>query len=266
MLADGRLQERVPPLLAARRDELGDLGRDFDAMADRLQTMVASRQRLLRDVSHELRSPLARIRVALELARRKGSEGQAELERIEHETERLDALLGHVLQLARLDDPAAPTRFECVDLTALLDGIAEDARLEAQAAGCRLVRAAADPLRVRADPTLLRSGLENVVRNALRYTAAGTAVEVTQAVVDGWVRISIRDHGPGVPPQALERIFEPFFRVADARERDSGGEGIGLAITAHVARVHGGRVQASNAPGGGLQVDFDLPRASGGSA
>lgn len=260
-LADGDLAARVAEDLGRRRDEIGDLGRDFDTMAGRLQELLASRQRLLRDISHELRSPLARIRVALELARRKGSGDGDELARIEHEAERLDGLIGQVLQLSRLDDGGPPARLRPVDLTSLLDALADDARMEAQAAGRSVLREPAAPLEVQADATLLRSALENVLRNAIRYTAADTAVEITQARRGAMAVVSVRDHGPGVPEAELRRIFEPFHRVADARERDSGGEGIGLAITARVASLHRGTVTARNVEGGGLQVDFELPVA-----
>jgi two-component system sensor histidine kinase CpxA len=260
-LAEGDLSARVAPRVAARRDELGVLARDFDAMSARLRELLQAKERLLRDISHELRSPLARMRVALGLVRQPGADGAVQIDRLEREIERLDALIGHVLHLSRLDARATRLQRERLDLGELCESIARDAAFEGQARGVRVDwQAPSAPVAVRGDAQLLASAVENVVRNALRYTADGTSVEIAVATADhGRARVSVRDRGPGVPDTELERIFEPFYRVSESRGRDSGGDGVGLAITARVLAAHGGSAQASNRAGGGLEVTLELP-------
>ncbi len=267
VLAGGDLTARVAAKVSARRDEFGTLARDFDAMAGRLRALLLGREQLLRDVSHELRSPLARMRVALGLARQPGGEPARELDRLETEVERLDRLIGQMLHLTRLDATSAEALAEDVDLVELLDDIARDATFEAQASqiGIQWLPPAA-PLVVRGNAAWLASALENVVRNALRYTAKGSDVEVRLQAQATGVCIEVRDHGPGVPAAELGRIFEPFHRVAESRARDSGGDGIGLAITARVLAAHGGRAWAENAVGGGLRVLLELPVNASSSA
>ena len=261
-LARGNLDIQLDPAVSARRDELGTLGRDFDAMALRLRDLLQGRERLLRDVSHELRSPLARMRVALGLARQPGADVGRQIERIEQEIERLDRLIGQVLHLSRLDAQSGTAFDEAVDLVELLDDIARDAAFEAQA---RAVDVDWTPPTgrhtVRGNAALLASAIENVVRNALAYTAPNTAVTLTLTDDGAAQRIVVRDHGPGVPQSELVRIFEPFHRVAESRTRDSGGDGIGLAITARVMAAHRGTATAENAVGGGLAVCLLLPAA-----
>ena len=260
-LAAGNLDVRVQPAVSARRDELGALSRDFDAMAARLRETLRGRERLLGDISHELRSPLARMRVALGLARQHGSDVGRQLARLDAETERLDRLIGQVLQLSRLDAGAGTLSFEDVDLTELVDAIARDAAFEAQARDVRIDwQAPARELRVRGVAPLLASAVENVVRNAVRYAAPGSAVAIALEEGAGALRVLVRDHGPGVPEAELARIFEPFHRVADSRARESGGDGVGLAITARVMKAHGGHASAANAPDRGLIVTLELPR------
>jgi two-component system, OmpR family, sensor kinase len=259
-LAGGNLEARVEARVSARRDELGTLARDFDAMAARLRDLMKSREQLLRDVSHELRSPLARMRVAVGLARQPGGDAGHELGRLEREIERLDRLIGQVLHLSRLDAAAHGELADEVDLVEVVDGIARDAAFEAQGRGVTIAwqpPAALPP--VRGNAAWLASAIENVVRNAVRYTAAGTAVVLEVAAGAGAARIVVRDHGPGVPAAELEHIFEPFHRVAESRTRDSGGDGIGLAITARVLAAHRGSARAENGPGGGLVVTLSLP-------
>jgi two-component system sensor histidine kinase CpxA len=262
-LAGGDLDARVDSDVAARRDELGVLARDFDAMAAQLRDLVQGKERLLRDISHELRSPLARMRVAVGLARQPGSDAGRELDRLETEIERLDRLIGQVLHLSRLDAAGRADLADDLDVTELVDGIARDAAFEAQGRGVTIdwqpPPAAA---RVRGHGDWLASAIENVVRNAVRYTAVGTAVGIRLDATAGAVVIRVRDHGPGVPAEDLQRIFEPFHRVAESRTRDSGGDGIGLAITARVFAAHRGSARAANAPGGGLEVTLTLPAAA----
>jgi two-component system sensor histidine kinase CpxA len=263
-LAAGDLGARVAPEVRARRDELGVLGRDFDAMAGRLRELVEGKERLLRDISHELRSPLARMRVALGLAAQPGGESARHFERLELEIERLDGLIGHVLRLSRLDARAARLERERIDLGALVDRIARDAGFEGSARGVAIEwRRPAAPVAVDGDPPLLASAIENVVRNALRYTADGSAIEIEVASRADGASVLVRDRGPGVPEPELARIFEPFYRVTEARDRGTGGDGIGLAITARVMHAHGGTALARNRTGGGLEVELGLPAAAG---
>jgi len=259
-LAGGDLAVRVGPAVGNRKDELAQLGHDFDLMAARIESLLTTQRQLLSDVSHELRSPLARLNVALALARqRSGPEAAAPLDRIEAEAEQLNALIGRVLELARLESGAAPAERAPVDLGRLLEDIAADADFEARAKDCTVTFSAAEPCRVLGSEPLLRSAFENVVRNAVRYTARGTGVEIGMAPAAGGVVVTVRDHGPGVAEEHLDAMFEPFYRLADARDRESGGTGLGLAITRRAIRLHGGSVQAANAEDGGLIVELRLP-------
>ena len=259
-LSGGDLGARVGGKVARRRDEIGELARDFDAMAERIEALVGSQQRLLRDVSHELRSPLARLVVALELARSRPGDGAAKaLDRIEREAARLDELIGQLLLLERLEAGGAAHEVVEMDLGGLLAEVVADSRFEA-AAGDREVRfTAAGPLMIQGRPELLRSALDNVLRNAVQHTSAGTAIEVGWHAVDDEIEITIRDRGPGVAVEVLDRIFEPFYRVEEARDRSSGGVGLGLAIAARAVHAHGGSISAANHPEGGLVVSVRLP-------
>lgn len=258
-VASGQLDVRVSAGLEGRGDELAVLARDFDAMADKLRTTRELRTQLLRDVSHELRSPLARIRLALGLARQSTADPQRQLDRMELDIERLDLLIGQVLKLARLQSADLALAREPVDLRELLEDVVEDARFEAQARNCRVEFADSQPATLPAHRELLRSAIENVLRNAVRYSPDGGCVEVDMQQDAQAVSIHVRDRGPGVPAQELQRIFEPFHRVAESRDRSSGGEGIGLAITAQVMQAHGGSAIALNRDGGGLEVTLRLP-------
>jgi two-component system, OmpR family, sensor kinase len=265
-LAAGNLEARVGEEFSRRRDELGVLARDFDTMADHVRNLIASKESLLRAMSHELRSPLARMRVALGLARRKGEDVGRQLDRIELEAERLDTLIGQMLQLSQLRaiEPNLPR--EPVDLISLLSEVVEDARLEANATNKDVAWTPGAALVIEGDHGLLRSAIENVLRNAVRFTAPGTAVRVTLEQQRDHLLIVIEDHGPGVPEAELERIFEPFYRVAEARDRDTGGTGLGLAITQRVVDLYDGTVRARNIHGGGLRVEIRLPRKESASS
>lgn len=258
-LAAGNMEARVGEEFSRRRDELGVLARDFDTMADHVRNLIASKEDLLRGMSHELRSPLARLRVASGLARRPDADINRQLDRIELEAERLDTLIGQMLQLSHLRavEPTLPR--EPVDLTSLLNEVVEDARLEASAADKNVEWSSGASLLVEGDHDLMRSAIENVLRNAVRFTKAGTAVLATLIREGRRALIVIEDRGPGVPEAELDRIFEPFYRVAESRDRDSGGTGLGLAITSRIVRLNGGEVRARNAPDGGLRVEIRLP-------
>ena len=262
-LASENLDVRVSAGLEGRKDELAVLARDFDAMADRLRANRAAITQLLRDISHELRSPLARMRVALGLARQPPADLSRQLDRLEREIERLDALISQVLKLARLHGAEAPFVRESFDLDEVIDEVVRDANFEGAVKNCtvRLQGAAAMP--INGNRELARSAIENVLRNAVRYSPRDAHIDVAVTPAAGGaagagagagVEILIRDRGPGVPAADLARIFEPFYRVAESRDRDSGGEGIGLAITAQVMKTQGGSATAANIQGGGLEV------------
>jgi len=258
-LAAGNLETRVGEDFSRRRDELGVLARDFDTMADHLRTLIASKEALLRAMSHELRSPLARLRVALGLARREGADLTRQFDRIELETERLDTIIGQMLQLSQLRVVEHSLPRQPLDLTGLISEVVEDARLEASAVDKRVEWQPSTSVSIGADHDLLRSAIENVLRNAVRFTTQGTAVEVSLTGAGDNIHIDIDDQGPGIPEADLDRVFEPFFRVAESRDRDSGGTGLGLAISSRIIGLYGGRVQARNRVGGGLNVKISLP-------
>ncbi|UJR83852.1 ATP-binding protein [Sandaracinus amylolyticus] len=260
-IASGDFSVRVAPELRSTDREIAALASDFDAMAARVEALVVAQRRLLSDVSHELGSPLARLRVALELARKRaGGDAQGALDRIERDALRLEALVRQILTLSALEHARLEARAP-QDLTELVRAIVADAAFEAEAQGrtVRLVREGA--AQVRGDGELLRRAVENVLRNAVRFTAEGSAVEVEVEAEEHDVEVRVRDHGPGVPEHALRDLFAPFFRVHADRDRRTGGVGLGLAITERAIAAHGGTVRAVNAEGGGLRITLRLPRA-----
>lgn len=247
--------------VAGAGDEIAALAADFDRMTARIEDLLHARERLLRDVSHELRSPLARLQVALGIARQRATpEMMPLLDRMERESERLGELISLVLSMARLEQAHEIAQPAEVRLDELVRALASDASFEAEASD-RAVRVVKDePASVRGDAELLRQAAENVVRNAVRFAPPGTDVEIELERVNGSaVELRVRDHGPGVPEAALGEIFRPFTRVDEARDRVSGGAGIGLAITERAVRLHEGSVAAANAEGGGLVVTIRLP-------
>jgi two-component system OmpR family sensor kinase len=260
---------RVSAGLEGRKDELAVLARDFDAMADRLRANRAAITRLLRDISHELRSPLARMRVAVGLARHPAGDPGRQMDRLEREIERLDSLISQVLKLARLHGSDARFEREEFDLDEVIEQVVRDANYEGAVKGCSVRLSGAAHAKINGNHELLGSAIENVLRNAVRYSPGGMPVDVSierPASLGSPAAgrradalcIVIRDRGPGVPAGDLERIFEPFYRVAESRDRDSGGEGIGLAITSEVMKAHGGSARANNREGGGLEVILSL--------
>ncbi len=266
-MAAGDLNVRVSAALRSRHDDLGLLAKDLDAMAERLRQLLEAKQQLLRDVSHELRSPLARLQLALSLARRSGSGPERHLERIAREADRLEELIARTLKLVRLERPVHLLEHLGVNVGELLGGIVSDVAIEADARGCLINLQAQQGLVVAGDQELLRSAFENVIRNAVRYSPAGAAVAITACrLVRGQeperVEVIVQDSGPGVPEKDLELIFEPFYRVDSAREHHgAGGEGLGLAIAARSLATHGGAITARNVPGG-FTVIATLPLAS----
>jgi two-component system, OmpR family, sensor kinase len=253
---------RVSAGLEGRRDELAVLARDFDAMVDQLRANRGATTQLLRDISHELRSPLARMRVALGLARQPPADLARQLDRMEREIERLDSLISQVLKLARLHGTDAPFARESFDLDELIEEVVRDANFEGAVKNCSVRLQGAANTAVNGNRDLVRSAIDNVLRNAVRYSPQGEPVDVSVTHPQNGLAILIRDGGPGVPDKDLERIFEPFYRVAESRDRDTGGEGIGLAITAQVMKAHGGSAKAVNCQGGGFEVRLNLPQAA----
>jgi two-component system sensor histidine kinase CpxA len=262
-IADGWLNTRSDQSIRLRRDEIGRLGMSFDRMAERIEALVRGQQRLFGDVSHELRSPLARLSVAEGLLRQCPPEERMEyLDRIALEVEHLDQLIGQLLTLARIDGGADLGRKERVELSSLIQEVAVDGNFEAQAKCCVVRVDSSDFCTATGAREQLRRAIENVVRNAIRYTHPSTDVEITmskQCVSLPSAVIQVRDHGPGVPGEHLEKIFLPFYRVPPMNGEQAGGAGLGLAITERIVRMYGGSVIAANAPGGGLVVELELP-------
>jgi two-component system OmpR family sensor kinase len=261
--AQGRLDTRVQPLMGRRRDEIADLGGDFDRMVQQVEALVASQQRLLHDVSHELRSPLARVQVATDLARQNPARLEASLDRIDREAARLDHLIGQMLTLSRLEagtEVEAPTVF---DLTELVSMVIDDARFETRSDGPLRHRELhwqqPGPVAVELRAELIHRAIENVVRNALKFTGEGTAVDVilTRLPDRRHVRLEVADRGPGISPDRIATLFKPFHRGPGTRGVD--GFGLGLAIAYNAVRRHDGTIEARPRPDGGLVVRIDLP-------
>lgn len=253
-IADGRLKTRVKPAIGRRHDEIALLGDDFDRMAEQIERLVTAQRNLLGDVSHELRSPLARLIVALSLLKQgQGEEAVEYQSRIGIEAERLDKLIGQLLTLTRID--SGVDLRETFDLANLVQEVVADGDFEARAQGRSVRFIANDGCAIEGVAELLRSAVENVIRNAVRHTAAGTAVEVTLERQNKEILLRVRDHGPGVPDAMLQDIFQPFHRV----NNHSGGAGLGLAIVDRVVRMHNGTIQAFNAREGGLVIDIKIP-------
>ena len=252
----GDLSARVG---STRQDELGHLARAFDRMADRIGTLVTAERRLLLDISHELRSPLARLGVAVELAR-SGENLDAALNRIQKESDRLNSLVGQLLQVTRAEGDPSSLRHNPVQLDQLVQQLVDDSLIEAAAHGCEVKFERHEPVKVEGDPELLRRAVENVIRNAIRYSPRETTVEVSLARNNGKVVVDVRDHGPGVPEEALPRLFDAFYRVDTDRNRNSGGIGLGLSIARRAIELHKGAIRAKNARPG-LEVELELPVA-----
>jgi len=256
--AAGKLETRIGPHMGRRRDEIADLGRDFDRMAGQLQILLGSQQRLLHDVSHELRSPLARLQAAIGLARQQPEKLDASLDRIERESGRLDELVGELLTLSRLEAGTSGTPDEDVDLVELIRDVADNARFEAEANGRQVSFCGEGEFVVKARAELLHRAFDNVIRNAVKFTREGAAVEVVIAISEASDRltVTVADRGPGVPESDLQAIFEPFFCGGGVK---TAGFGLGLAIARRAIETHGGSIRALNRPEGGLQVVIVLP-------
>ncbi|HKR15595.1 MAG TPA: ATP-binding protein [Pyrinomonadaceae bacterium] len=260
-IASGRLKTRVKPAIGRRHDEIALLGNDFDRMAEQIERLVTAQRNLLGDVSHELRSPLARLIVALSLLRHaQGDEAGEYQNRIGIEAERLDKLIGQLLTLTRIDSGVDESLRETFDLTNLVQEVAADGNFEGRAQERGVTFSAGDSCPMSGVTEMIRSAVENVIRNAVRHTAPGTNVEVTIERRNTAALLRVRDHGPGVPVEMLQQIFVPFHRANDASSlAGNNGAGLGLAIADRVVRLHNGSIEARNAHGGGLVIDIQLP-------
>ena len=274
-LANGELATRVPEPDGEERlfggDEIQGLVRDFNYMAERLERLVGAQKMLLRDVSHELRSPLARLSVALELAREESPPTmRAHLDRIEREAGRLNLLIGQLLRLSSMESTDASNFKESFHLNALVEKMLPDVEFEAEQRLCQVRLLNHCDCVVQGSPELIYRAIENIVRNAVRYTREQSVVELKlsceKQVGAPMVTLDVSDCGPGLPENELENIFRPFYRADDARQRDTGGFGVGLAIANRAVRLHHGEVWARNRPEGGLVVSLKLPCQGGGSA
>lgn len=261
-IAAGDLATRVSTTMPGRQDEIGQLATDFDVMTSRLQAMQQANQRLLQDVSHELRSPLARLSVALEIARKKDTGNiESEINRIGLESDRLESLVNDVLGMLRETSETVAKSNETIDLSALLSDLVEVVNYEVPEGKPGISWQEQAPCEFQGDRELLWRAMENLLRNALRYTDPdrGVRLELIVNKRKSTVLLEVRDYGCGVPEPELEKIFEPFYRVQESRDRGSGGHGLGLSIAANAVQRHGGSIHAANAEGGGLIVSIQLP-------
>jgi len=263
-LARGNLDIRAGENLGRRRDEIADLVRDFDTMAGELRKQIKSERSLLSGVSHELRSPIARIRLATTLAREAedGAERQEMLDRIEQDTIQLDSMLERILTVSRLESGQLKPKFEKFVLNDLVEEVVSDARFEAAGTHTTITwTSVVENVEVTGDPGLLRSAVENVVRNAIFYSGEGGKVDVAVTATDdrGGATVIVSDNGPGVPKDKMQLIFEPFYRVDDSRGAATGGMGLGLAIANNAMRAHGGAILARNIEPHGLEIQLMFP-------
>ncbi|HHF7343818.1 TPA: two-component system sensor histidine kinase CpxA [Legionella feeleii] len=261
-IATGKLNTRVGRFKGHYRDEIAELSGEFDSMAEQLETIVNSKERLLQDISHELRSPLARLQIAIELGRKKASQlAEVEFNRMEVECLRLNTLIGEILEFARLDKSSSHLNKTVVNLSDLLNQIIEDANFELRNTKSGVILRKSQDYKLFLDERLIHRAIENIIRNALRYAAPEPQVIVSLQSNEAHseIHINIEDNGPGVPEEQLERIFNPFYRVDTSREKKTGGYGLGLAIAQQAIKLHHGNIQAMNRKEGGLLVRISLP-------
>lgn len=262
-LAAGNLSTRAASGMERRRDELGSLVRDFNAMAARIEDLVLRQRQLIYDISHELRSPLARLNVALDLGRqRKGSDPA--FDHMEQDIQCLNEMIERLLTVAKLDTSAAPMPMTCIDLSDLVSQVVRSAEFELQKHNGTVRFLSPGHYFVHGNAELLHSAIENVIRNAVRYTGPGNFVDVHLEPIgtSATLRILVRDYGQGVPESELAKIFQPFYRVAEDRNRESGGTGLGLAIADRIVSIHNGSITARNVTPSGLEVEIRLPLVS----
>nr|WP_255482489.1 HAMP domain-containing sensor histidine kinase [Rhodanobacter sp. MP7CTX1] len=260
-MAAGELSTRVGRQGSMAHDELAQLALDFDAMAERIEALVAHDRSVLQDLSHELRSPLARLHLILDLAQRstKAEEADAYFRQAEQEIGRLDRMTGEMLALSRLEGGIPGMNREQLELVELVQGCMAQAELEADARNVHLSLTSSKPVTVFGSALLLERALDNLIANAIKFSPEGGSVELFVDAGKDAAEFTIRDRGPGVPDAELEFLFRPFFRGSNAARAD--GHGMGLAIVQRVVQVHGGDIHARNAEGGGLEVHLNLPFA-----
>lgn len=260
-LAEGNLAQRVPGTITARRDELGDLARNINVMAARLEEMVTSQHRLIRDISHELRSPLTRLGLALELSAMKDPPIDKDVlfNRMEQETHRIRSMVNQLLDLSYMETARRQVNEEEIDLSSLLSDIRNDVLIEAEYSHCGIILVTPDTATMNGRRDLLRSAFENVIRNAIAYTEPWMDIKITLKRDEEQFVLTVADRGPGVPEADLPYLFDPFYRVDSARARETGGVGLGLAITERAVHLHGGTITATNRPEGGLCITILLP-------
>jgi signal transduction histidine kinase len=254
LFGQGNLTVRVQ---TRRQDEIGQLGRTFNQMAEFLERLIVSERRLLGDVSHELRSPLARLKFAVKLART-SADSKSALDRIERDVDRIASLVADILEINFIECGPAIEDAEIVRAGEIIDDVIRDCQVEAEIRGCRIAVNGSAAGQVIGNRELLRRALENVLRNAIRYSPEHSDIDVSVAEDSRNAAIAVRDYGPGVPEDALTRIFDPFFRVDEARDLMSGGSGLGLSISKRAVQVHHGTITAENASPG-LRVRILIP-------
>ncbi len=250
----GELTARV---MTRRQDEIGQLARSFNQMADRLERLITSERRLLEDISHELRSPLSRLKLATKLARTSPDQ-QSALDRIERNVDRMASLMSDIVEITRMEGDPSPLNMGVLNLDSLVEAIVEDCLIEAEMHGCRLAVSGCTTTQIEGNRELLRRAIENVVRNAIRYSPPQSVIDVIVNEESSMTRIEIRDRGPGVPEEYLTSIFEPFFRIEEARDTTRGGTGLGLSIAKRAIQLHYGSINAENA-NPGLRVAMSIP-------
>lgn len=261
-IATGKLSTRVGHLRGHNKDEIAELSNEFDRMAEQLEQLVGAKERLLQDISHELRSPLARLNIAIELGRNKTNhEADKEFNRMELESMRLNALIGEILEFARLDKSTTEIDLEQIDVPELLHELIQDANYEFGKGTERIIIECMEPCRLYFDKRLLHRALENIVRNALHYSPEDQPVYIAlkYSIDKQFICISIKDNGPGVPDDQLEKIFDAFYRVDTSRTKKTGGYGLGLAIASRAVFLHQGTITACNNEQRGLSVKVQLP-------
>jgi two-component system, OmpR family, sensor histidine kinase CpxA len=266
-VATGDLRARVPALVSRRHDELAALALDFDSMVDRLEALIQAQKDLLSSVSHEVRSPLARINVCLAILKDEWAGGSADVfDRLESDVERVDLLMGQLLMLSRLEAGLSSADREDVNFGQILEEVTAEGDFEARSMTKSVTLNAKGSVYLDdADPHALRSAFENIIRNAIRFTQPGTNVEVALSIEEqmprSFVLVSVRDHGPGVPEESLQAIFQPFVQLISDEQLGKTHNGLGLAIASQAVRMHRGTIAAMNLPQGGLEISVRLPVA-----
>lgn len=262
-IARGKLHTRVGELKLHGQDEIAKLSHDFDTMAEQLETMIESKERLLSDISHELRSPLARLQIAAEIGRNKTKNlAEEEFDRIELETQRLNQLIGEILEFARMDKSTETLHPEQVNLAALIQQLIDNANFGYENSKAKVVWDNKLDIICVLDKRLVQRSIDNVIRNAQRYTPVDKTVKIDMHLNNKTIRVNVADHGPGVPEAELENIFSPFYRVDTSREKKTGGYGLGLSIAQKGILLHHGHISAENRPQGGLLVRMELPQVT----